>query len=123
MPRENRNLKLYNNHFYFSSIVCGDQIGSKCYGLTLISPQGQQAGHASENMIRELEDGKVKNSLHIVTLPIQILLGPNNKCLFVSTNNGTVRVYLFPGANVGVNFPTGENVIELIAHHGPCTLR
>lgn len=97
--------------YHFTSIVCVDTVGTKCYGLT-----------QPDNALRETEDMSTKNQLDVIAVPCQLVLGPNNKCLFVSTRNGTIRIYHFPGSAAnGINFPSAENATEIIAHHAPVT--
>jgi len=98
-------------NFHYSSIVCTDAVGTRCYGIT-----------APDNTLRETEDTSTKASLDIVAVPCQICLGPSNRCLFVSTRNGTIRIYHFPGAsNTGMNFPSADTMTEIVAHHAPVT--
>jgi WD40 repeat protein len=95
--------------FHFTSIVCTDAVGTKCYGVTL-----------PDNVLRVTEDCATKDQLDVVGVPCQLAMGPNNKCLFVSTRNGTVLVYTFPGSSAtGSNFPAPENVSKYTLHHAP----
>jgi hypothetical protein len=49
-------------------------------------------------------------------------MGPNGKCLFVSTRNGTVLTYCFPGSSAtGSNFPSAESAVKATLHHSPIT--
>ncbi|KAH0788553.1 cilia- and flagella-associated protein [Histomonas meleagridis] len=100
-------------NYYVNSIVCIDSMGSKCYGITL-----------PDNTLCELEDVvTTKNKIDLIVTPCQLVLGPNNKCFFVSTNNGTIRIYNFLNSsnNNGNNFPTSDGMIELILHHSTIT--
>lgn len=98
-------------NFHFTNIICTDNVGARCYGIT-----------APDNTLREIEDAATKSQLDVVAVPCQIVMGPGGKCLFVSTRNGTVRVYHFTGpSNSGSNFPSTENVSEITAHHAPVT--
>jgi hypothetical protein len=49
-------------------------------------------------------------------------MGQNNRCAFVGTAFGYIRVYTFPGSSNSVNnFPSGEKFFDLFAHRGPIT--
>ncbi|OHS96012.1 hypothetical protein TRFO_10184 [Tritrichomonas foetus] len=97
--------------FHYISMVCADSVGTKCFGVT-----------EPDNFLRETEDMATKNQLDVMATPMQLVMGPNNKCLFVSTKDGTVKIYKFPGSNAnGVNFPSADSAVEIIAHHAPIT--
>lgn len=96
---------------HFISIVATDPTCARCYGIT-----------APDNTLRETEDTQTKNQLDVVAVPCQVVMGPSNRCLFVSTRNGTIRIYHFPGTSNSVNnFPTTDSVTETVAHHTPVT--
>lgn len=97
--------------FHYISMICADSVGTKCFGVT-----------EPDNFLRETEDMATKNQLDVMAAPMQVVMGPNNKCLFVSTKDGTVKIYKFPGSNAnGVNFPSADGATEIIAHHAPIT--
>ena len=96
---------------HFISIVATDAVGTRCYGLT--SPEYQ---------LRELEDLATKSQLDLGQQPAQIVMGPSNKCIFVSVKTGSIKIYHFPGtSNSGSNFPTSDNVTENICHQSTTT--
>jgi hypothetical protein len=97
--------------FYFASIVCTGAVGTKCFGVTL-----------PDNILRVTEDCVTKDQLEVAGVPCQIALGPNAKCLFVSTRNGTILNYCFPGSSaIGSNFPTADSAVKSILHHASIT--
>lgn len=97
--------------FHYISMICADSVGTKCFGVT-----------EPDNFLRETEDMSTKNQLDVMATPMQLVMGPNNKCLFVSTKDGTVKIYRFPGSNSnGINFPSADGAVEIIAHHAPIT--
>jgi WD40 repeat protein len=91
---------------YFTSLVCVDAVGAKCYGVTL-----------PDNSLRMTEDCATHDQLDVAGVPCHVALGPNSKCLFVSTHNGTILTYCFPGSN----FPTAESAVKSTLHHAPIT--
>ena len=97
--------------YHFTSIVSTDAVGTRCYGIT--SP---------DNTLRELEDLVTKSQLDLGQLPSQLVMGPSNRCIFVSMKTGTIRIYHFPGtSNSGANFPSPDNMTENIAHQSAVT--
>ena len=97
--------------FHFTSIACTDAVGTKCYGVTL-----------PDNVLRVTEDCVTREQLDVAGVPCQLVMGPQNKCLFVSTKNGNVLCYTFPGSSsTGTNFPGPENVSKITLHHAPVT--
>jgi WD40 repeat protein len=84
--------------FHFTSVVCTDAVGTKCDGVAL-----------PDNVLRATEDCVTKDQLDVQGVPCQVTLGPNGKCLFVSTRNGTVLTYCLPGSSAtGSDFPSAE---------------
>jgi WD40 repeat protein len=97
--------------FHFTSIVCRDATGAKCYGVTGFDP-----------VLRATDDYVTTDELSIDGTPCQLAIGPNNRCIFVSTRGGMVLNYCFPGSSgTGSNFPSAENVVKYALHRGPIT--
>jgi WD40 repeat protein len=97
--------------FHFASIVCADAIGTKCYGVTL-----------PDNVLRATDNYATTDQLKIDGTPCQLVMGPDNKCIFVSTRSGMVLNYCFPGSSaMGSSFPSAENVLKYTLHNGPIT--
>jgi WD40 repeat protein len=92
--------------FYFTSIVCLDAVGTKCIGVSL-----------PDNVLRVTEDCATRDQLDVVGVPCHVALGPNGKCIFVSTRNGTVLTYCMSGSS----FPTTESAVKSTLHHSPVT--
>jgi WD40 repeat protein len=50
--------------------------------------------------------------------PLPGHLGPNGKCLFISTRSGTVLTYCFPGPSpTGSHFLSAESAVNATLHH------
>jgi WD40 repeat protein len=94
--------------FYFTSLLCVDAVGTKCFGVTL-----------PDNVLRVMEDCATKDQIDVAGVPCQLALGPSGKCLFVSTANGNVLTYCFPGSN----FPSADSAVKSTLHHSPVTAR
>ncbi|EAY01716.1 hypothetical protein TVAG_317050 [Trichomonas vaginalis G3] len=93
------------NHFI--SIVATDPTCTRCYGIT--SP---------DFTLRETEETQTKNLLDLKENTNQLLMGPSNRCLFVSTGNGSIRTYYFQANQV---FPSSDSYNEIKICRTPVT--